>query len=277
MQVTRIAAGLAAIAMAVPAMVTAAGTADMAAAAPLALAPSHHGILPPRNPARSLPPLPDFLRLATCAGGRDGKGCNTAILRAIARARRALEQMAGMSFSLAAYERLRPIEQIFVTVNLERVARGLPPAVVLTRSLDRIAQLGANADADPPLQRVPHRLPGGGRPAGLGGNWAGGWDNALGADYGWMYDDGLHSPNVDCTRAHRRACWGHRDNILGTFASTRICGSGPHELVMGAGHVRSGKAFGDSETELLVGVCGPVPTDVLLTWRRAMRLLHVRI
>jgi hypothetical protein len=254
----------------------------MAAAGPAGLTPARlasvsHGILPPRNPARSLPPLPDFLRLLSCAGGRDGTRCNTAILRAITRARRTLEKLAGMSFSLAAYERLRPIEQIFVTVNLERVARGLPPAVVLTRSLDRIAQAGANADADPNLSRVPSRLPGGGSTAGLGSNWAGGFDNALGADYGWMYDDGLHSPNKACTRAHRRACWGHRDNILGTFDSTTICGKNrPHELVLGAGHVRSGKLFGDSETELLVGVCGPVPTDVVITWRKAMRLLHVR-
>jgi len=48
-----------------------------------------------------------------------------------------------------------------------------------------------------------------------------------------MYDDGLHSPNVACTKAHRRACWGHRDNILGTFDSTRICGSGRPELFCG--------------------------------------------
>jgi hypothetical protein len=238
---------------------------------------SHKGILPPKNPSRSLPPLPNFFLLPSCAHGKDGSRCNTAILRAIARARRRLEKMTGMSFSLAAYLKLRPIEQIFVAANLERIARGLPPAVVLTRSLDRIAQAGANADTDPLLRRVPDPLPGGGRPAGLGGNWAGGWDNALGADYGWMYDDGLHSPNVDCTRAHPRGCWGHRDNILGTFASRLICAGRRHELAMGAGHVRSGKRFGDSETQLFVGVCGPTPTDVVLTWRKAMRLLHVKV
>jgi hypothetical protein len=45
---------------------------------------------------------------------------------------------------------------------------------------------------------------------------------------------------------------------------------------MGAGHVTRGKAFGDSETELLVGVCGKAPTDVVMTWHRAKRLLHVK-
>jgi hypothetical protein len=38
----------------------------------------------------------------------------------------------------------------------------------------------------PPLGEVPNRLPGGGHWVSLGGNWAGGWDNPLGADYGWM-------------------------------------------------------------------------------------------
>jgi hypothetical protein len=240
-------------------------------------APAHQGIVPPKHPGRSLPPVPFFLSFRSCMHGKDGPACNSAVLKAIARARRRLEKMRGMSFSLRAYERLKPVEQLFVTVDLERVARGLPPAVVLTRSLDKVAQIGANRDADPPFSRIPDPLPGGGLLGGAGGNWAGGWDNALGSDYAWMYDDGLHSPNIDCTKAHRKGCWGHRDNILGTFSSSRICGGRQHELAMGAGHVRRGKAFGDSETELLVGVCGRTPTDVIITWRRARSLLHIKL
>lgn len=38
----------------------------------------------------------------------------------------------------------------------------------------------------------------------------------------------------------------------------------------------SGKKYGDSETELLVGVCGHAPTDVVLWWSTAARLLHVK-
>jgi hypothetical protein len=231
--------------------------------------------VPPRNPGTSLPPVPSFLAQGYCGRGQDGPGCNAAVLKAIARARRRLEKMSGMSFSLSAYERLTPAEQLFVTVNLERVARGLRPAVVLTRSLDRVAQIGASEDTDPQLSKIPDPLPGGGRAAGAGGNWAGGWDNALGADYGWMYDDGLHSPNNDCTKAHKADCWAHRNNILGTFNSSRICGGRHNELAMGAGDVRR-SAFGDSETELLVGVCGPIPADVVLTWRHARSLLGVR-
>ncbi|MGO8958222.1 MAG: hypothetical protein ACLQFR_12760 [Streptosporangiaceae bacterium] len=45
---------------------------------------------------------------------------------------------------------------------------------------------------------------------------------------------------------------------------------------MGAGYTGSGKQYGDSETELLVGVRGHAPTDVILRWTTAKRLLHVK-
>ena len=237
---------------------TAAGSAGAAHAA----AAHHKGILPPHNPAKNLAPDPSFLGSRHCAGGRDGSACNSIVLRAITHARKVLEKFGGMSFSLSAYERLTPDEQLFVTANLERTERGLPAAVVLTRSLDKVAQDGANADTDPPLGEVPNPLPGGGHWVSLGGNWAGGWDNPLGADYGWMYDDG---PG-----------WGHRDNILGKLATTSSCGGSRHEVAMGAGHVTKGKAYGDSETELFAGVCGPTPTAVVLTWAKAKKLLHIR-
>jgi len=236
-------------------------TAAGAARAAHAPAAHHKGILPPHNPAKNLAPDPSFLGSRHCAGGRDGSACNSIVLRAITHARKVLEKFGGMSFSLSAYERLTPVEQLFVTANLERTERGLPAAVVLTRSLDKVAQDGANADTDPPLGEVPNPLPGGGHWVSLGGNWAGGWDNPLGADYGWMYDDG---PG-----------WGHRDNILGKLATTSSCGGSRHEVAMGAGHVTKGKTYGDSETELFAGVCGPPPTDVVLTWAKAKKLLHI--
>src|SRR5579863_2299193 len=235
--------------------------------------PAHKGILPPKNPSRSLKPNPFFLASSLCAHGNDWQRCNSLILKATTRARKILEKMGAMKFAVAAYDKLTPVEQLFVTVNLERVARGRAPAVVLTRSLDKVAQEGAAKDADPNLQMVPNPLPGGGRFIGLGGNWAGGWDNPLGANYAWMYDDGPGSDNGDCTKTNHSGCWGHRDNILGTFSTKSRCGGRQSELAMGAGHVTSGKAFGDSETELLAGVCGPTPTDVVMTWAKAERLL----
>jgi hypothetical protein len=167
-----------------------------------------------------------------------------------------------MRFSLTAYRKLGPIKQLFVTVNLERVARGLAPAAVLTKSLNAIAQTGARNDDDPPLNQLPTRLPGGGRWISAGGNWAGGWRNPLGSNYAWMYDDG---PG-----------WVHRDNILGRFANRQPCGGTASDLAIGAGYIGSGKKYGDSETELLVGVCGHAPTDVVFRWNKAKKLLHVK-
>jgi hypothetical protein len=264
----RLAAGFAAIAITAAAPIGS----GVASAAVAVTAAQHKGIVPPKNPAKSLAPDPDFLSFQSpCSGTNDGRKCNREVLKAIAHARKVLEKLRGMSFSLSAYEKLTRVEQLFVTANLERTERGLPAAVALTKSLDKIAQAGANSDTDPPLDHLPHQLPGGGQVISAGGNWAGGWGNALGADYGWMYDDGLGSSNEDCTKAHPSGCWGHRDNILGTFSSARRCGGGKHELAMGAGFTSAG----DSETELFVGVCGPAPTDVVLSWAKARSLLHI--
>jgi hypothetical protein len=221
-------------------------------------------ILPPKNPAHDVSPNPNFLAARSCAHGGDSAACNTLVLRAVAHARSVQEQIGGMAFSLAAYEKLTPGEQIFVTANLERTERGLSPIVVLTKSLDYYAQLGANTDTDPPLNKVPSTLPGGGHWVALGGNWAGGYDNALGADYGWMYDD-------------KGSAWGHRDNIIRNYGGASACGGGiSHELAMGAGHVTKGKAYGDSETELIASVCGHTPTDAVMTWAQARKLLNIK-
>lgn len=258
----RLTARLGAVALTAVA-VTAGALLGPAAASAGASAVSLKGVLPPKNPARDVNPSPDFLTARSCGGGGDSAACNQIVLRAITHARKELEKLGGMSFSLAAYEKLTPDEQLFVSANLERIERGLPAATVLTRSLDRVAQDGANADTDPPLGDVPGQLPGGGRWVSLGGNWAGGFDNALGSDYGWMYDD-------------RGSAWGHRDNILGRYASSSSCGGQRHEIAMGAGHVTRGKTYGDSETELFAGICGPTPTDVVMTWAKAKKLLNIR-
>jgi hypothetical protein len=272
MPALRLVASFAAIALTGAALM---GPGTALASVSAAPASAHKGILPPKNPARSLAPDPSFLYSASCSGGKDGSACNSRALKAITHARKVLEKMAGLSFRLSAYEKLTPDEQLFVTVNLERTERGLPAATVLTRSLDKVAQAGANSDDDPPLGEVPDPLPGGGRPSGIGGNWAGGWGTALGSDYAWMYDDGLGSSNGDCTKTNKSGCWGHRDNILGTFSSSASCDGRRHELAMGAGHVTRGKAYGDSEAEIFVGVCGATPTDVVMRWTKAKSLLHI--
>lgn len=257
MPISRLSARLGAVALTAATLL-----ASAAVAASAGVAAPDKGIVPPKNPAHNVAPSPNFLSAASCRGGGDSAACNTIVLRAVTHARTVLEKIGGMSFSLAAYEKLAPDEQLFVSANLERIERGLPAITVLTKSLDKVAQVGAVRDTDPPLNEVPGKLPGGGHWVSLGGNWAGGFDNALGSDYGWMYDD-------------QGSAWGHRDNILGQYVTASSCRGQRYEIAMGAGHVTKGKAYGDSQTELFAGVCGPTPTDVVLTWGRARQLLHI--
>lgn len=234
---------------------------------------SRRGILPPRNPSASLLPAPSFL--SSCSPGDDGSACNRLALAAIGHARRVLEGLGGMSFSLPAYEKLTRAEQLFVVVDLERTERGLPPAGVLSRSLDAIAQAGAEAGRDPAPGAALRRLPGGGQVVYAGVIWAGGWTNPLGSDYGWMYDDGPGGTNLACSAARPRLCWGHRDIILTAFPSRASCGGGAGQLAMGTGHAAWARGYGESDTMVLAGVCGPAPADAAFTWAAARKLLHI--
>ena len=141
-------------------------------------------------------------------------------------------------------------EQLFVAVNLERVDRGLAPFVGLTAALNHNAQVGANDANDPPATGRAYALD--------DAEWAGGSSNGLDAVYGWMYDDGYDSGNLDCIRRDASGCWGHRKGILDDF------GSGAN-LVMGAavdtnGDTHSGDSGGTSMAVTLAVADAPVDT-----------------
>lgn len=235
------------------------------------------GIVPPRQPPRSISPDPDFYEGACGSLPSDVTPCNTAILKAIAAARRA-EGLGPFHVRLAVFERLTAAEQLFVAADLERTARGLPPIEGLTRQLDHAALAAAEQSADPSI-RFPYRLLGGGTAVSFGSNWAGGTFDALGSTYGWMYDDGLHSPNGDCRTAAGPGCWGHRDNILGddqrdSWADRSYCPSGRVHLVMGAASAEPpGAEYLPSQTQLFVEGCGRAPAEYF-TWSEAHRLLY---
>jgi hypothetical protein len=145
-------------------------------------------------------------------------------------------QLAEINFGLST-EGLAPIslpsnwssltveEQIFVIVDLERVARGLQPFVGLSFAWALDAELGALANADPPDP------PGNPWVATV---WAGGGGiySPLEADYIWMYDDGVGGPNIDCASAGAAGCWVHRDNIL-SVGSCTTCVVGAGYAVIG--------------------------------------------
>ena len=173
----------------------------------------------PSNPSSSLPPDPDFNGVCNAEAYDDSSACIDAAAAAIAhgRAREGLPPMVLPDD----FAQLSAREQVYVATNLERTVRGLPPMKGLATALDSIAGQAAQKDRDP------SGVPSGWAWTLAGGNWAGGVGNPLEAVYSWMYDDGPGSDNEDCTSSNKSGCWGHRDNILASYACS--------PCVMGAG------------------------------------------
>ena len=105
------------------------------------------------------------------------------------------------------YESLGTRAQVIIVANAERTSRGLP-ALPENSTLDNLAQAGAQAGGGQGTD------PTGPNGYSWGSNIAWGDPTALAADFGWMYDDGPNSENIDCTSAGAPGCWGHRMNIL---------------------------------------------------------------
>jgi hypothetical protein len=127
-------------------------------------------------------------------------------------------------------------QQLLVLASLERVDRGENPVLGLATMLNSLAATGAANDTDPLLPN----------PA-IGfetGNWAGGYGSTLEVNFGWMYDDGLGSPNLDCTQANQSGCWGHRHDIIITELTA--------PLVMGAA-LNTTTQFSPSMAEIFIG------------------------
>jgi hypothetical protein len=227
------------------------------------------GIVPPGDPSESLAPDPNFTNDGECRSGAldESESCNADVVKAIDKARSALESMTSLSLNLSAYDAMSSPEQLFVITDLERTDRGLAPLAGLTTQLDNVAQTGAANGTDPELSSS--TLTGGATVTSWASIWAGGTSNPLGSDYYWMYDDGLGSPNGSCTPSSSAGCWGHRNAILGTFAT---CGQA--EQYMGTGESSTGSSYGPSFAAIIVGACGPTPTDVVLTWAQAQQALE---
>ena len=168
------------------------------------------------DPTHNVAPVPDYTRVCVATGIDDSPACLDAVLAAINHAH-ALEGIRPMVLP-AGFAQMSMPEQLFVAVNLERVDRGLPAFGGLTTALNRNAQRGADDANDPPDPGQAYDLD--------DAEWAGGSSNGLDAVYGWMYDDGFDSGNLDCLHRGAAGCWGHRKGILDDFGSGRQPGDG---------------------------------------------------
>ncbi len=209
------------------------------------------------DPVHNVQPDPDYTRVCAGIGVDDSSACINAALDAINHAH-ALEGVRPMVLP-AGFARLNVPEQLFVVVNLERADRGLPVFNGLSAGLDANAQRGADVANDPPDPGSAYVLD--------DAEWAGGSSNGLDAVYGWMYDDGYDSGNLDCPRRGAAGCWGHRKGILDDF------GSGPN-LVMGAAIDATGDHHGGDDggtsMALTLAVAGAPAHSLLYTWSQVL-------
>jgi uncharacterized protein YkwD len=186
-----------------------------APAAPSPAAPVFRAALPPAGqpagqlpagvmPSQSVAPSTAFQQ--TCwVTPLNVSACNSAALADI-NAARAAEGYGPLPLA-SNFSTLGPQSQVLAVANAERSTRGLP-ALPENPSLDSLAQMGAQANGGQGTDPT--------GPAGYawGSNIAWGDPTALAADFGWMYDDGPGSENIDCSYAGASGCWGHRKNIL---------------------------------------------------------------
>jgi hypothetical protein len=220
--------------------------------APLGISPT--GIPDPKH---TEPPDPDYLMSCAVTGLDDSPTCMKAVLAAINHAR-AAEGVRPMVLP-ARFAQMSTPEQLFVVINLERVDRNLPPFVGMTAAMDANAAKGADHAEDPP--DPPNVL-------GDDEEWSGGAVNALDADYGWMYNDGRGSGNVDCPRTGGQGCWDHRHGILDAFGTVGT-------MVLGAAYDATGDTAsagwsGGTSMAVTLAVQLTPPKSWVVTWAQIL-------
>lgn len=188
-----------------------------------------------------------------CSTSPTGKACVNAGIYYLDRVRAKFGQPA---YKLPAdFVSLTPAQQMFILTNLDRIQYGLPPITGLTAQLNNDAlTTGVKTALDP--------SPSATNLSGWTANWSAGDRNATLAYYGWMYDDGLGSFNIDCTASSLSGCWGHRHDILWEFDRGAV-------LAMGAA-AGLGPQGGRAYAMLLVGGWSGYHPTYTYTWRQAV-------
>ena len=207
----------------------------------------------PSHPKHNIEAKPDYR--AACANYHSNSSeCITKALAAIDRAR-SMEHVRPMILP-DNFTKLSYAEQTFVATNLERVDRGLAPFRGITAMLNKTAKQAATANVDP---APAYAAVGEFVVLDYQSNWTSNF-GPLAGDYGWMYDDGYGSYNVDCASPSAPGCWGHRDIILTKYDKPG--------LISGVGSDKQSGLV--SIAQLFVAGKGQHP-DYTYTWRQALR------
>lgn len=208
-------------------VVAALAAAALAAIAPTAASATTHRYR--RIPSHNVEPP----QSQTCYQHPKSVQCDQVMIRALDHARATLGEpkyhLPSRFLSLTGPERL------LVLSNDDRKLYGLRPITGLNATLNRKARAGVVNDSDPSgAMRIGkyHAVM-------WTSNWASG-PNPLFAYFAWMWDDGVGSGNIDCSRAHPAGCWGHRRDTLWNFKPVprSYHWTGPFSIGLGVGSGR---------------------------------------
>ena len=144
-----------------------------------------------------------------CWSAPTSSSCQIAAVRAI-NAGRAREHLRSLVLP-ARWSSYSATSRLLYLFNSERAARGETTLRTSQPTLNVYATRAAAAEADPAI--VPSVRIAGRAWTGWASNWALA-ENPIVAVFMWVYDDGLNSPNMDCTTSHQAGCWGHRHDVL---------------------------------------------------------------
>jgi len=210
-------------------------------------------IVPPANPTSNYSPSASYG--GPCSGGAVSASCPAGL--GVVDALRASEGVVPMTLPTN-WNSLSAKEQIFVIANLERVDRGLAPIPGEASTLDSYAQAAADNGSDPGYPPYGNKY---------GSNWASG-NSIFFADEEEIYQDGYNgaaTSNGSCTSPSAPACWGHRDNTLGSYSAPALMGSG----------YSAGGVDGGGVAELFVG--GDNNDSPYYTWSQVTPNLPVGV
>jgi hypothetical protein len=155
----------------------------------------------------------------------------------------------------ANFPSLSPVRQIFILVNLDRIAYHLSPIPGLTAKLNHDALASGVWAADDP------------HPSNSSGvsvwwpGWAGAFHNAPMAYEAWVWNDGLGAQNPRCTPTDHSRCWGHRHSILWKYGSN---------AAMGAAAGRDSRLHHRGYSYLFVGGSSAYKPTYIYTWHQAV-------
>jgi|GEM_PF-5248749 len=226
---------------------------------------------------KDIPPSPNFNNVCPQLSQKASTACIAAVLAAVNNAHKKTG-IPVIDVNINSLAKMNGPESLLVLVNLERISRGLQPFSGLTKLFDQVARKAAEGKTDPGLSNEEMLLGSNGYVANWGGNWAENIESPLEASYDFVYQDGPGAFNVLCTPQNKSGCYGHRENILGSYPYEKsACGGLKPQLLMGASVLNHHPAAHNpaSMTELFVGVCVRHPISPYIKWSTLEKELQI--